>query len=258
MIEKRAARITPHKSRCFPLAARFLVGNGSLATFCTKATCVQPEAILTNTRAQRGEISFLGLSRLHDVEEDIWSPTYGLKGKLDASVQGTITTNNPASRTPTIPSLLGGPPPSSRPLPLELKTGRAVAGMEHRAQTMLYTLLMSERYNAPVEEGLLYYTQSEEVIKVPAAPKEIKALVQVRNNIAEAMVRRFRKKTRQDREGDDVEGESRPEIYVQEVEEHFLPETIDDERICGRCFALDACMLYRRVRQFSHSFYFLL
>lgn len=58
----------------------------------------QAEAILANTRAQRGEVSFLGLSRLHDVEEDIWSPTYGLKGKLDASVQGTITTNNPASR----------------------------------------------------------------------------------------------------------------------------------------------------------------
>lgn len=214
---------------------------------------LQSEAILANTRAQRGEISFLGLSRLHDVEEDIWSPTYGLKGKLDASVQGTITTNNPASRTSTIPSLFGSPPPPSRPLPLELKTGRAVAGMEHRAQTMLYTLLMSERYNAPVEEGLLYYTQSEEVISVPAAPKEIKALVQVRNNIAEAMVRRFRKKPRQDTDTTTIVDSSRPEGDIREIEEHFLPETIDDERICGRCFALDACMLYRKVRPCNYS-----
>jgi hypothetical protein len=33
-----------------------------------------------------------------------------------------------------------------RPMPFEIKTGRAVGVMEHRAQTMLYTLLMEERY----------------------------------------------------------------------------------------------------------------
>lgn len=31
-------------------------------------------------------------------------------------------------------------------LPFEIKTGRTVAALEHRAQTMLYTLLMSDRY----------------------------------------------------------------------------------------------------------------
>lgn len=31
-------------------------------------------------------------------------------------------------------------------MPLELKTGRSISGMEHRAQTMLYTLMMSDRY----------------------------------------------------------------------------------------------------------------
>jgi len=31
-------------------------------------------------------------------------------------------------------------------MPFEIKTGMSKAGMEHRAQTMLYTLLMEERY----------------------------------------------------------------------------------------------------------------
>lgn len=30
--------------------------------------------------------------------------------------------------------------------PLEIKTGRAIGVMAHRAQTMLYTLLMEDRY----------------------------------------------------------------------------------------------------------------
>lgn len=32
--------------------------------------------------------------------------------------------------------------------PLEIKTGRSVGVMAHRAQTMLYTLLMEDRYGA--------------------------------------------------------------------------------------------------------------
>ncbi|KAI0056156.1 Dna2-domain-containing protein [Artomyces pyxidatus] len=182
------------------------------------------DAVLENTRAERGHTSLLAITDLHDVEEDIWSPTYGLKGKLDASVQASIS-SLPSSSTSFLTL-----PPISRPVPLEIKTGRAVAGMEHRAQTMLYTLLMSERYGVPVNEGLLYYTQSEEVIAVPAARHEMRALVSVRNSIAEWMTRRFRVG-----EGEGLHAPGK-----------FLPETINDERICGRCYAVDACMLYRK------------
>ncbi|KAG5733745.1 DNA2-like helicase, partial [Termitomyces sp. T112] len=111
------------------------------------------DATLTNTRAvkQQGN-SLLAVSELLDIEEDIWSPTYGLKGKLDVTVNAIVSDPNP----PFAPVL------SSGPKPLEIKTGRAVAAMEHRAQTMLYTLLTAERYGVEVPSGLLYYTQSEE------------------------------------------------------------------------------------------------
>jgi DNA replication ATP-dependent helicase Dna2 len=79
----------------------------------------------------------MSITGLHDIEESIWSPKWGMKGKVDASVHATID----------VPPGKGARQPGgSGPMPFEIKTGRAVGVMEHRAQTMLYTLLMEERY----------------------------------------------------------------------------------------------------------------
>ncbi|KAF9234817.1 Dna2-domain-containing protein [Melanogaster broomeanus] len=161
-----------------------MVRSKGLRVFSERA-----DAVLTNTRAAANQTSLLAITSLHDVEEDIWSPTYGLKGKLDASVQAVIAEST-IDKYVKKEALL-----STHTMPFEIKTGRSVAGMEHRAQTMLYTLLVEERYGVEVPSGLLYYTQSEEVGKAP---------------------------------------------------EPFLPPTIDDERACKRCYALDTCMLYRK------------
>jgi len=114
-------------------------------------------------------------------------------------------------------------------MPFEIKTGRTVAGMEHRAQTMLYTLLASERYGVEVPSGLLYYTQSEEVVRVPQSRNELRALMGARNEMAAYMMRR----NTHDKQ--------------QEIEEPFLPRTIDDERLCKKCYVQDTCMLFRKV-----------
>ncbi|KAG6382086.1 Dna2-domain-containing protein [Boletus reticuloceps] len=162
----------------------------------------KPDAILANTRAAANQNTLLAITSLHDIEEDIWSPTYGLKGKLDASVQ-TIIAENTFDKSVKQKPLL-----STHTMPFEIKTGRSIAGMEHRAQTMLYTLLVEERYGVQVPSGLLYYTQSEEV-----------------NEMAAYMMRR---------------------VNQSKATEPFLPPTIDDERTCKRCYSLDACMLYRK------------
>ncbi|EIN04726.1 Dna2-domain-containing protein [Punctularia strigosozonata HHB-11173 SS5] len=187
------------------------------------------DAVLVNTRAKNGQKSLLAITALHDVEEDMWSPRWGLKGKIDASVQGVVEerTESPFTKTKMVAS---ASTMTSSPFPFEIKTGRNVAGMEHRAQTMLYTLLMSER--RAVESGLLYYTQSEEVVRVPAGRAEIRALLSVRNELAGWMDKRAKAKER--------------DVVQIEDAARFLPETIDDERICKRCYVSDACMLYRR------------
>ncbi|KAF8232801.1 Dna2-domain-containing protein [Tricholoma matsutake] len=189
----------------------------------------KPSAFLSNTRAAYNQApSLLAVTELLDVEEDIWSPSYGLKGKLDVSVLTVISDPNPPFPQPII---TGGPKP------FEIKTGRAIAAMEHRGQTMLYTLLTAERYGVEVNAGLLYYTQTEEVIRVPVSRNEIRGLFTTRNEMAGFMMRRTQRSGSQEDEMD-VEDASAPEP--------FLPATIDAERTCKRCYALDTCMLYRK------------
>ncbi|KAF9222302.1 Dna2-domain-containing protein [Gyrodon lividus] len=179
----------------------------------------KPDAVLTNTRAAVNQNSLLAITALHDVEEDIWSPTYGLKGKLDASVQAVISESTIDKSVKKEPLL------STHTMPFEIKTGRSIAGMEHRAQTMLYTLLAEERYGVEVPSGLLYYTQSEEVMRVPRGKNELRGLINARNDMAAHMMRR---------------------VNQGKAPEPFLPPTIDDERVCKKCYALDTCMLYRK------------
>lgn len=187
----------------------------------------QKEAVLSNTRATRNETSaLLAITKLLDVEEDIWSPRYGIKGKMDAAVETTVIEPDPTK--------LGGIITRTGPKPFEIKTGRAIAGMEHRAQTMLYNLLASERYGLDVTSGLLYYTQSEEVVQVPSSRNEIRGLIIARNEMVVYMSKRISRLPAG--EENTIENSA------------FLPPTIDDERSCKRCYALDVCMLYRRVR----------
>ena len=194
----------------------------------------QPNAILVDTLASHDKPSLLAITKTHDFEEDIWSPMYGIKGKLDATVEAVI-------QDPGLPPFFLKPTVSKGPRPLEIKTGRTVAGMEHRAQTMLYALLTAERYGREVPFGLLYYTQKDEVVRVRTSRNEVRGLLIARNEMANSVVRRddhFKKLN-----------------AVSDVKD-FLPETIDDSWLCNKCYSVDVCMLYRKVFQnglgFSH------
>ncbi|KAJ8468324.1 hypothetical protein ONZ45_g17286 [Pleurotus djamor] len=198
-----------------------------LRTFAERyiADFPKPTASLTNTRASRSQSATLAISHFYDSEEDIWSPEYGLKGKVDATVQAVISEMLHPQLPPSI---------SSQTLPFEIKTGRAVAGMEHRAQTMLYALLIAERYGVEVPSGLLYYTQNEEVVNVPVGRNEIRGLMIVRNEMATYMMTRYRSLEK----GFSPDAKHKADVH--------LPPTINDERICKRCDLVDTCMLYRK------------
>ncbi|PWN96830.1 Dna2-domain-containing protein [Tilletiopsis washingtonensis] len=155
------------------------------------------------------------VKRVLEVEEDIWSPMYGLKGFVDVSVE-VESLATPASYTSV--------------MPLELKTGRAFAMLEHRAQTMLYMLMMSERYGVDCAAGLLYYSRTGELHRVRRVRNEVRALLIGRNELASYLARR----------------EDAPALPAVEGIPALLPRTIDDARTCSRCFVVDGCMLYRR------------
>ena len=67
-------------------------------------------------------------------EENIWSPTYGLKGKVDVSVTARYVADGTGR---------GG---AGARAPMELKTGKPY--IDHRTQVLLYTLMMREQHGA--------------------------------------------------------------------------------------------------------------
>ncbi len=74
----------------------------------------------------------MSVNKLLEVEEKVWSPMYGLKGNVDATVQVRLK---------------DGTEEETLTVPFELKTGKH-ANPSHMAQTALYTLLLSDRYGS--------------------------------------------------------------------------------------------------------------
>ncbi|PRQ72091.1 AAA domain-domain containing protein, partial [Rhodotorula toruloides] len=191
------------------------------------------DAFLSDPRAVDTARSRLAIISTLDVEDDIWSPRFGLKGKIDVSTRANVVDSVGFSRKGTAP--------------FEIKTGRTNAGMEHRAQTMLYTLLMSDRFDEDIDSGLLYYTQSNEVFRVQAARNEIRGLILARNRFATFLHRRMTLTPSED-EDDALWGDVDVPVssQVEGAELALLPPPIDDERSCKKCYVGDACMLYRK------------
>lgn len=73
----------------------------------------------------------MSINKLLDVEEHVWSPMYGLKGNIDATVQ-VVMQDDQGQRTLMVP--------------FEVKTGKNSSNAAHVAQTALYNLLLSNRY----------------------------------------------------------------------------------------------------------------
>ncbi|KAF8581905.1 Dna2-domain-containing protein [Ramaria rubella] len=188
---------------------------------------IKPDAQLTDLSDTSGMASCLALTTLHDVEEDIWSPTYGLKGKIDASVQAHIQQR---PKTPFSQSDMSQT--CSWTMPFEIKTGRSTSVLEHRAQTMLYNILIAERYGVEVPSGLLYYTQAKELMRVPTMRNEFKDLIMARNELASYLMRKR------------ISDPERGPAPI--VERSLLPPTLDDDYKCSGCYAVDGCMLYRK------------
>lgn len=211
-----------------------------------------PEANLREQSRGPGSMpAKVRIRRILDVEEEIWSPAFGLKGKVDVSVECDIADGSDAKPSRKVGSNSNGAfargvqkqdseaPPASKVtasvVPLELKTGRAeVVSTEHRAQTMLYTLMMSDRYATRVSDGLLYYSKSGEMHRISRSRNEVRSLIIGRNELAHYLRHNPSRLAKPDPEA------------TQTDRVRVLPPTIDSEYKCRRCYAVDGCMLFRR------------
>jgi len=77
-----------------------------------------------------------------EIEEHIWSLMYGLKGKIDVTLEASVKHSKPppgpAGQTVASPQIID--------LPLELKSGKRYVA--HEVQLIVYALLMSDRYGS--------------------------------------------------------------------------------------------------------------
>ncbi|KAL8724048.1 MAG: hypothetical protein Q9181_007011 [Wetmoreana brouardii] len=153
---------------------------------------------------RNGNTSTFGVNKLLEVEEKVWSPMYGLKGNVDATVQ-IMTSDESEDKILTVP--------------FELKTGKH-SNAAHKAQTVLYTLLLSDRYDINVVCGILYYMESSEISRLPAIRHELMHMVMQRNELAS---------------------------YVRQRVE--LPPMLQSPHLCGRCYAQTACFVYHRLAE---------
>lgn len=124
-----------------------------------------------------GAVSTICIPRVFSLEEAVTSRAYGLKGKVDAVV--LMQFYDRAQDQPRTVSLV---------VPLELKTGRSMNSTAHRAQTLLYTLLLSDRYGLSIDYGLLYYMASGSLLRIRSTPNELQALLMIRNRLAAAVI----------------------------------------------------------------------
>ncbi|KAG0308743.1 Tripartite DNA replication factor [Dissophora globulifera] len=149
-----------------------------------------------------GTGGLLCVNKVLDIEENIWSPMFGLKGKIDASLQVMFKTSDTKTLT----------------VPFELKTGRKSNVISHRAQTMLYTLLMTDRYDVDVQWGLLFYLKTGEFFRVQAPHDEIRTILMQRNEIA-----------------------------VFDNDKTSLPPMAQSTQKCGNCFSFSSCTVLHKL-----------
>ncbi|KAM8774369.1 DNA replication ATP-dependent helicase/nuclease DNA2 [Rhynchonycteris naso] len=149
-----------------------------------------------------------------DIEESIWSPRFGLKGKIDATVAVKIHR---------------GCKTKYKIMPLELKTGKESNSIEHRSQLVLYTLLSQERRADP-EAGLLLYLRSGQMYPVPANHLDKRELLKLRNQMAFSLLHRINKSgTRKEK-----------------TKLAPLPQIIEEQQTCKYCSQVGNCALYSR------------
>lgn len=160
----------------------------------------RPDAV---AHGRNNEKTNVCVSKLLDIEEHVWSPLYGLKGNIDATVQVTVN-NGPVRRTLTVP--------------FEVKTGKNVSE-NHQAQTMLYNLLLSDRYDIEIVYGILYYMETSLTKLIPAVRNELRHMIKQRNQLA---------------------------CHIRERSVQ-LPPMKRNSHACGKCYAQTSCFVYHRL-----------
>ncbi|CAJ2504786.1 Uu.00g121800.m01.CDS01 [Anthostomella pinea] len=163
----------------------------------------RPDAVVQSMNGRNGQNANMCVTKLLDVEEHVWSPLYGMKGNIDATVQVTMK-DGKQRRTLTVP--------------FEVKTGKNET-TNHHAQTSLYNLLLSDRYDVEIAYGILYYMETSKTVRIPTVRNELRHMIMQRNQLA---------------------------CYVRDRSVQ-LPPMKRSTNTCGNCYAKVSCFIYHKL-----------
>jgi DNA replication ATP-dependent helicase Dna2 len=152
---------------------------------------------------KNNEMKFQVLN-VQDIEESIWSPKYGVKGKLDLTLQIEKHKEISIKKQTTI---------EIDTIPVELKSGRSTFSVEHEGQVMLYALLNKEKRKFH-DYGLLLYLKDAKMKFIKTSHNNLKGLIQLRNDL------------------------------VHFISSNGLPSLKEEERFCSKCSLLTVCSLF--------------
>ncbi|TSK22614.1 DNA replication ATP-dependent helicase/nuclease DNA2 [Bagarius yarrelli] len=147
-----------------------------------------------------------------DIEENIWSPRFGLKGKIDVTAGVRIHRR--------------GRKHIDKIVPLELKTGKESNSIEHRSQVILYTLMSTER-RADAEVGFLVYLKTGNLHPIVGNHMDRRELIKLRNSLVYHLSNSL------------IKLEVKSQMAC-------LPEVISDRQACKYCPQRRNCALYYR------------
>ncbi|XP_076652075.1 DNA replication helicase/nuclease 2 isoform X2 [Halictus rubicundus] len=104
------------------------------------------------------------ITRVCDIEENIWLPELGVKGKVDVTAEVNLHSRR-------------------KIMPLEIKTGRPSFSLEHRGQIILYIMMMALT-GQDTDTGLLLYLRENSMKEIKAVHPEKRDLILLRNTLA--------------------------------------------------------------------------
>lgn len=150
------------------------------------------------------------ITNICDIEENIWLPMLGLKGKIDVTVEVKINSKR-------------------KIMPLEIKTGKPSFSLEHKGQIILYIIMMTLT-RQDTDTGLLLYLRENIMQEINSKHPEKRDLILLRNSLANYFTPKLIEKSSL--------------TLGSDWQTLDLPEPINHHSACSKCMYNVLCCMY--------------
>lgn len=161
------------------------------------------------------QVKNLQIQNVCDIEESIWSPRYGVKGKIDLTLQLEIKISAYSTLAKKTTEKKEMNKVETHVVPVELKSGRTTFSAEHEGQVMLYSMLNKEKRKSS-DFGLLLYLKDMKMKFIKVSENSLRGLIQLRNEL----------------------------VYY--ISSSKFPMLKNEERMCTKCSYLTVCSLFNK------------